>query len=233
MAGMYQKLNRIDLTKYFYPEQNLELRLDRNPPLSEETLSVSAIVVALDRELQLKLAEEGKFLLDHFLVGKLLTIYYGWPDRILIFKSKIIKAEPEGMVFIEPPTVMLSKDRHSGARIPLLVPVTYRVLGFKNKNVEHLCNKLGSGQSQELSLGGMRIFTDLRLPPGLIVTLEFNFEGNPFQLTGSIRRVQELKRNSYQYGIGIQFLKPSSEEREQISRLLDRLNELAKEDFSI
>lgn len=233
MAGMYRKLNRVDLTKYFFPEQNLELRLDRNSPFSEESLSVSAVVVSLDRELQLKLAEEGKLWLDHFVTGKLLTIYYGWPDRVLVFKSKIIGAGPDGTLLIEPPTVMISKERHSGARIPLLVPVTYRVLGFKNKNVEHLCNKQGNGESQELSLGGMRIFTDLRLPPGLIVIVEFSFEGKSFELTGSIRRVQELKRDNYQYGIGIQFLKPTFEEREQISQLLDRLNELDKEDFSV
>jgi hypothetical protein len=220
----------MDLARILQPRQRLEIILTRNTGEEGrlERTSIPAVIQELNTgTIQLKLDEEGRNWFSQLRPGRSITIQTGRSDGLFTFKSKIIRREIRDgyCVIVESPRILASRERRGGPRVPLIVPVVYRVLSYREKNLNHLSDKIGTGESQDLSKGGMTLFTDLQLPVGLTLLIEITLEGETISLVGIIRRVQQLASREYDFAVGIQFLEPGIEHQELIARTIVKTGE--------
>lgn len=220
----------MDLGRILQPHQKLEVTLTRT--IGEdgrlERISVPAVIESLDSgAIQLVLDEQGRNWFGLFRPGRAVTIQSGRSDGLFTFKSKVIRREiREGFrVLIESPRILASRERRGGPRVPLIVPVVYRVLSFRDQTLNHLSDKIGTGESQDLSNGGITLLTDLQLPVGMIILVEITLEEETVALVGIVRRVHNLTRRDYTFAVGIQFLEPGQEHQDIIARTIQKTGE--------
>jgi hypothetical protein len=90
--------------------------------------------------------------------------------------------------------------------------------------VIHLINVAARvhGRILDLSIGGCRIRTDEHFPVGIYtrVETEFQLEGLPFRLAGVTQAIHDRRH------VGIRFLDMSERKREQVTQLMDEIEEL-------
>jgi hypothetical protein len=225
LGGTYLRLNPMDLARILQPQQSLEITLTRNSNVEGrvERISVPAMIHELDSgTIQLILKEEGRNWFSLFRPGRSITIQTGRSNGLFTFKSKVIRREIRDgcRVIVESPRILASRERRGGPRVPLIIPVVYRVLSYRERNLNHLSEKIGTGESQDLSKGGITLLTDLQLPVGLTLLVEMTLEGETVSLVGIVRRVQRLTRREYDYAVGIQFLEPGVEHQELIAKTI-------------
>lgn len=230
MGGTYLRLNPMDLARILQPHQKLEITLTRSVGEDGhlERISVPAIIQTIDSgAIQLVLDEQGRNWFGLFRPGRSVTIQSGRHDGLFTFKSKVIRREiRDGFrILIESPRILASRERRGGPRVPLIVPVVYRVLSFREQTLNHLSDKIGTGESQDLSKGGITLLTDLQLPVGMIILVEVTLEEATVSLVGIVRRVQNLTSRDYTYAVGIQFLEPGSEHQDLITRTITKTGE--------
>jgi hypothetical protein len=100
-----------------------------------------------------------------------------------------------------------------------------------NDSAEIHLIKIGSilkGRILDLSLGGCRIRTDERFPVGIYtrVETEFLLEGLPFRLGGVIQAIHD------HYTVGIRFLDLSERRRQQLTDLMEEIEEMRRANTS-
>lgn len=233
----YLRLNPMDMARILRPNQQLEIMLTRTLGDSQvERVSVKSVILSLnDGTIQLLLLEEGRMWFSLFRPGRTITIHTGRTDGLFTFKSKIIRREvKDGVrILIESPKIMASKERRGAPRIPLIVPVVYRVMSFRQKELTHLSDKVGTGESQDLGKGGITLLTDLQLPVGMNLMVEMTLEDTTVTLIGTVRRSQPIKQGDYAYSIGLQFIDLGLEEQEIIERVFRKTDELFKGGISL
>jgi hypothetical protein len=81
-----------------------------------------------------------------------------------------------------------------------------------------------TGNIVDLSMSGCRIRTDEQFPVGIYrrVETEFNFDGLPFRLPGVVQALHN------KFTVGIRFLDMSSRKREQLTQLMEEIEEMRK-----
>lgn len=233
MGGTYLRLNPMDMARVLHSNQRLELTLNPtvNSEKRSERITVPARILALESGvIRLALDEEGRPWFSMFRSGRSLTIQTGRSSGLYIFKSKIIRREVQDgvQIWIESPRILASKERRGRPRIPILTPVVYRVLSFRDKVLHHLSEKIGTGASSDLSNNGIRLLTDLQLPVGLTILIEMNLEGETVSLVGLVRQSCLEIRKEYAYSVGIQFMEPGVEHQEFILRAIDKAGQRFK-----
>lgn len=224
MGSTYTRLNPADLARIFQPQQRIELIITKTGSNGiVEALSFHAIILKIENDqITLTLAEDTSSNFNQFRTGKVISIHTGRSDGMLIFKSKILsKNQAVRTITIETPKVMASKERRGGPRVPFHVPVVYRVLSFRSEKLHHLSSKIGTGESQNLGLGGMTIITDLKLPVGLVLALEFTLEGENLALTGIVKRSEAINKLKKSFAIGIKFIEPNITHQELIAKIVE------------
>lgn len=229
MGGTYLRLNPADLTRIFQPNQRVVVIINRssgeNGEIEQHTFNAHIIGIENDQLALAFLAPPG---LDFtfFRIGRVITIETGRSNGMFTFKSKIIsKNITEGILYVESPKVLASRERRQKPRIPFTVPVIYRVISYRDQSLDHLSTKIGIGESQDLAEGGITLLTDLKLPVGLILIVEFALENEDVALAGIVRRSAPAHHLHHRFAIGIKFLEPASEHQELILRVIERYNE--------
>jgi c-di-GMP-binding flagellar brake protein YcgR len=238
MGGTYLRLNQMDLARILHPNQRLEITLNRTSSDGSklERISVPANILSLENGvIHLSLSEEGRAWFSLFRTGRAVTIHTGRTDGLFTFKSKILRREvKEGVrIVIESPKILASKERRGGPRVPLIVPVVYRVLSFRDKKLFHLADKIGTGESRDLSNGGITLLTNLQLPIGMNLLIEFPLEGESVSLVGVVRRVLSANQQDFAYAVGLQFLEAGPEHQELITRAIHKTGEIFKGGISL
>jgi len=81
-----------------------------------------------------------------------------------------------------------------------------------------------AGNIVDLSMSGCRIRTDEQFPVGIYrrVETEFTFDGLPFRLPGVVQALHN------RFTVGIRFLDMSSRKREQLTQLMEEIEEMRK-----
>jgi len=81
-----------------------------------------------------------------------------------------------------------------------------------------------TGNIVDLSMSGCRIRTDEQFPVGIYrrVETEFTFDGLPFRLPGVVQAMHN------KFTVGIRFLDMSSRKREQLTQLMEEIEEMRK-----
>jgi hypothetical protein len=233
MSGNYIRLNPTDLARIFPLRQPLELtvrsREGEGKPTHNVTLTARVISEEYDR-LELLIPEiPAASASTLFLPGKVASLQTGRANSSYTFKSKIIGFNMEHSVLtLEPPIIMTSRERRRNKRVPLSVPVTFRVLSFRNRRLDYLAEKVGLGSSQDLSCGGITLITDLYLPAGLKLLLEFCIEDKFIAVAGIVRWSEAVNKSDYSYAAGIKFLDYSPEFEGIISTVFTKSTEFFK-----
>jgi hypothetical protein len=222
MSGNYIRLNPTDLARIFPLQQSLEITV-RNMEVDSNkanniTFTARVISEEYDR-LDLFIPEISAVSASALLLpGKVASLQTGRANSSYTFKSKIIGYNPEQSILrLEPPVIMTSRERRRNKRVPLSVPVTFRVISFRNRRLDYLAEKIGLGSSQDLSCGGITMITDLYLPIGLKLELEFCIEDKFVSVAGVVRWSEAVSRSNNSYAAGIKFLDYSTEFQEIIS----------------
>lgn len=224
MGSTYSRLTPAELTRIFQPQQRLEVVLNRTTQNGLiDPISLQATISKCEND-QIILTLIGDNINDLNLLraGRVIALHTGRSNATLTFKSKIIDRNLDKKeIVIETPKMMSSKERRGGPRVPLSIPVIYRVLSFRNQKLHHLSSKIGKGESQDIALGGITLLTDLKLPVGLVLALEFTFEGEQLALNGVIRRSEAIDKIQNSYAIGIKFLDPHLAQQEIINKIVE------------
>lgn len=239
MGDTYLHLNPMDLARIFQPLQCVEVTISRT--VGDESrvhhVTVPSYIINLENgRISLEIHREEESLFSLFRPGRVVTIQTGRSDGLFSFKSKILHRHlvPAGLAIeIESPRIMASKERRRGPRIPIILPVVYRVVSFRERELNHLANKIGIGQSENLSKGGITLLTDLQLPVGMILLVELVLDDQKITLAGIVRRSQVRHKMENTYALGIQFLEPGLAHQELIERTISRNGEIFKGGLSL
>jgi hypothetical protein len=237
LGGTYIRLNPSDVARLFMPQQSVEITIAKttgdNNGQSEQLSFLASIEERNNEKMVLRFNENAAPYFNLFRTGKLITIHTGRSDGIFNFKSKILSRSQSNLkVTVETPKVLSSSDRRGGPRVPLTVPIVYRVLSFKDQQLSHLADKVGLGESLDLGKGGILLLTDLKLPVGMTLLIEFTLDDNPISLVGVVKRSSQNKLNN-QFSVGIKFLEPGIEHQELIERAIGKSGELFKGKLSL
>jgi hypothetical protein len=233
MSGNYIRLNPTDLARIFPLQQPLEITVrnmeaggNKAPNITFAARIISEEYDRLDLFIpDISVVSASTLLLP----GKVASLQTGRANSSYTFKSKIIGFNPDQNVLnLEPPVIMTSRERRRNKRVPLSVPVTFRVVSFRNRRLDYLAEKIGLGSSQDLSCGGITMITDLYLPIGLKLLLEFCIEDKFVSVAGIIRWSKAVNRSNNSYAVGIKFLDYSPEFQEIISAAFTKSTEFFK-----
>lgn len=225
----YLRLNPGDLVRLFHPGQSLQIAI--NPTAESRRLqkyqTFHVGVVRLEnQQMILTLPRIDQADCSLFRNGRIITIETGHANNALMFKTKIIsKNSAEGTFQIENPKIAANRERRSSPRMPITIPITYRVASYYNQPVDHLTEKIGLGESQNLAKGGIALLTELSLPIGLTLIIQFVLEGIEISLAGIVRRVTSTGLLRRHYTAGIQFLEPSLEHQALIMQAIEKAGE--------
>lgn len=214
MDGAYTRLTPISLARIFQPEQHLKVTLnsvtDANGEKAPRTFEATILKLESD-QLFVTLTNPSLDELQLFRTGRVVTIETGCAGGVFTFKSKIIsKRTADANIGIECPKVLASKERRRSPRANLTVPVVYKVIGFNDRKIKHLSEKVGIGESRELAQGGLTFFTDLSLPVGLVVVVEFHLEGASLSIAGVVQRSIATDNTNRHFNVGIKFINPEA-----------------------
>lgn len=237
MGGTYIRLNPADLNRIFQPEQRLTIVLNRSAGEEgqSERFFFNAYIAKFENE-QIVLSLPENVLHDWHLFrsGRVITIETGRSNDMFTFKSKILSRNNiTRTIHIESPKVLASKERRGDPRVPLTVPVIYHVVSFKNRKLNHLADKIGIGESQDLAKGGITLLTDLELPVGLTLIVEFALEGKDISLAGIVRRAIPTDKTKHHYAVGIKFLQPGPQHQELIQQAIEKSSQRFKGKISL
>ncbi|HOP75067.1 MAG TPA: PilZ domain-containing protein [Bacillota bacterium] len=226
MGSTYLRLNPAELIRVFQPNQQVVVIINQ-PAMDNgeiEQYSFSTQIIRIENhQLVLGFLPHSEVDLGLFRNGRVITIETGRSNGMFTFKSKIIsKNISEGTLYLESPKILANTERRRKPRVPYTVPVIYRVISYRDQNLDHLSTKIGIGESQDLSEGGMTLLTDLKLPVGLILIVEFTLDNEDIALAGIVRRSAAAHRSHHQFAIGIKFLEPSSKYKELIMKTIEK-----------
>ncbi len=216
----YYELHPLDLIQILKPGQILEISQQELHHFSNfETLSLRATLNSFhEQTLIVDFPYEAKPFINTFKPGAVVTIETSRYDGCTCFKSKILQQDQVSLqLVLAKPRIMTSKERRSEPRLSFVTSITYQILSFQGRELPHLQQKFGHGESINLSRNGMTLRTNLDLPLNLVILIKFNFIGNETTLTGIIR-------NSNAATIGVQFLRPSRTGTEFIQQILTQQN---------
>jgi hypothetical protein len=233
MSGNYIRLNPTDLARIFPLQQPLEITVRNMEAGGNKAPNITFAARIISEEydrLDLFISDISVVSASTLLLpGKVASLQTGRANSSYTFKSKIIGFNPEQNVLtLEPPVIMTSRERRRNKRVPLSVPVTFRVVSFRNRRLDYLAEKIGLGSSQDLSCGGITMITDLYLPIGLKLLLEFCIEDKFVSVAGIIRWSKAVNRSNNSYAVGIKFLDYSPEFQEIISAAFTKSTEFFK-----
>jgi hypothetical protein len=214
-------LNPIDMARIFHPNQQVEIVLDLaydNKDGSGHIAAKGRITSVKDDSLIVALEEKVDPRSTPFRVGRTVTIQTGRGDGVFCFTSKVINLglEKEFILILEAPQITPCQERRGGARMPLNVSVSYQPLRYGDRDLGHLAAKLGHGESQDLSQGGITLRTNLRLPAGLILLVHMKLEGELIPLIGQVVRSHPADDTGQSFITGVKFLDPTPEQQELI-----------------
>lgn len=223
MSTTYSSLNHLEWLSYFKPNLAVELVLHYRK--DGEILSYAtpaSVMFASPQTIEFALPPEVRPFIDLFTPESLITIHHGRSEQLLVCKSRIAETfqENELRVVVVPPRVIANKERRQLKRVPFVAPVSFQIVSFRSKNLKQLANKVGSGEIQDVSLGGLTLLTDLKLPIGLIIQIELTYQSQPLILSGIVRRVQSLTRREFTHAVGIQFIALEPEDQYWISTII-------------
>jgi c-di-GMP-binding flagellar brake protein YcgR len=229
----YIRLNPLDLARFFTPNQFLELTVSNREEGSEKTRHITFTAQVISSEpdrLDLSIPELSPDSSPAlFLSGRVVNMQTGLANRSYVFKSKIIAFNLAPKILtLEPPVIMTSRERRRNKRMPLTVPVTFRVLSFRDRQLDYLAEKIGKGSSQDLSCGGITMITELSLPVGLKLLLEFCIDDKLISVAGIVRWTKAMNKLNNDYAAGIKFLDYSPEFQKIISTVFDKSTDFFK-----
>ncbi len=111
-----------------------------------------------------------------------------------------------------------TQEQRRYLRMKMRQPVLVQEFGFSD-------NRVFSGFSKNICMGGVLIETDHALPSGTIVKLSLPIStGSPLLLIGKIVRVTRSPRNGYDMGIAISFQEMAKTANNEISDFLRKTN---------
>lgn len=237
MSETYLKLDPSEINRIFQINQPLEIIINKGADSGRfEEISGKATILAIEAEtMTLSLSKELLDWFDLFLPQKMIAIQSGYSNEFIFFRSKILRRmiEDSFQIIIENPRVVIKRERRVSRRKPLFSPINYRILRLGDRSLEHLSEKIGTGESKDVSKGGVTILTNLQLPVGLTILIEFPLAGKNISLIGQVRHVKPLQNSNYSFVIGVQFIQPGSEDQKTITENLLKDETLHKGELSL
>lgn len=222
MSEMYLTLDSNELNRIFQANQPIEITIFKasNNGRFEEISGKATIMTVDDATMTLSLSRELLNWFDLFLPQKMITIQYSNSNELIFFRSKIVRRviQESFQIIIETPRVVIKRERRVSKRNPLISPITYRILRLGDRELKHLASKIGTGESQDLSKGGVTLLTNLKLPVGLTLLIEFPLAGNSISMIGRVKHTRSLQNSDYSFIAGIQFIQPGPEEQDIIGK---------------
>ncbi|HPT86893.1 MAG TPA: hypothetical protein PL004_03435 [Bacillota bacterium] len=142
MGSTYLRLNPADLIRVFQPNQQVVVIINQ-PAMDNgeiEQYSFSAQIIGSENhQLVLGFLPHSEVDFGLFRNGRVITIETGRSNGMFTFKSKIIsKNISEGTLYLESPKILANTERRRKPRVPYTVPVIYRVISYRDQNLDHL-----------------------------------------------------------------------------------------------
>ena len=222
MSEMYLKLSSNDLNHLFQPNQPLEIIINKASDNGhfEEITGNTKILDVNESTMVLSLSRELLDWFDLFLPQKMIAIQSCHSGELLFFRSKILRRviQESFQIIIESPRVVIKRERRVSRRKPLYCSINYRILRLGDRDLKHLASKIGTGESQDVSKGGITLLTNLQLPIGITLLVEFPLAGKTISMIGRVRHVRSLQNSDYSFVAGVQFIQPGPAEQELINR---------------
>jgi hypothetical protein len=232
MSEMYLKLDLNELKQFFQPNQPIEIIINKasdNGRIQEITGKAKVLEV-YESTMTLSLSRELLDWFDLFLPQKMIAIQSCHSNELLFFRSKILKRiiQESFQIIIESPRVVIKRERRVSRRKPLYCPINYRILRLGDHDLKHLSSKIGVGESQDISRGGVTLLTNLQLPVGITLLIEFPLAGKTISIVGQVRHVRSLQNSDYSFVAGVQFIQPGPAEQELINNSISMDDPLQK-----
>lgn len=232
MSEMYLKLDSNELNRIFQINLPLEIIINKASDNGRfEEITGKATILAVDTAtMTLALSRDLLDWFDLFLPQKMIAIQSSHSNELIFFRSKILRRiiQESFQIIIESPRMVIKRERRISRRKPLFSPICYRILRLGDRDLKHLTSKIGTGESQDVSKGGVTLLTNLELPVGLTLLIEFPLAGKSISMIGKVRHVHSLQNSDYSFVAGVQFIQPGSEEQELISRSISQDDILQK-----
>ena len=226
MSEMYLRLDSRELNRLFQPNQSVEIIINKpsNNGLFEEITGKAKVLEVNEATMVLSLSRELLDWFDLFLPQKMIAIQSCHSGELLFFRSKILRRviQESFQIIIESPRVVIKRERRVSRRKPLFCPINFRILRLGDRDLKHLASKIGTGESHDISKGGVALLTNLQLPVGITLLVEFPLAGKTVSLIGRVKHVRSLQNSDYSFVTGVQFIQPEPEELELITKNISR-----------
>jgi hypothetical protein len=235
----YSRLNLMELARLFQPGVKLELLLSNGKsPAPTDISGFPAYVLHWEHNrISLTVPEMDCIAperLTGLAAGRLITLQTGGTSGCSQFTTKITTWDiAKKEITVALPTIMINSERRRAIRLPLSVAVTYQVLKFHSRELNHLTHKIGIGTSQDLSCYGMNLITELILPVGILLLIRFNLDQQPLIVYGTVRRVKPLNSFNTLSATGIKFIDPTPEFQATVTRIIAKSTAVFHERFLV
>lgn len=231
------KLDPNELCRVFQPNQSLEITINKASDNGRfEEISGKATILTIDSTtMTLSLARTLLDWFDLFLPQKMIAIQSCNSNELIFFRSKILRRtiQDSFQIVIESPKVVIKRERRVSKRKPLFTQINYRMLRLGDRDLKHLASKIGTGESKDVSKGGITLLTNLQLPVGITLLIEFPLAGKSISVIGQVRHVRSLHNSDYSFVVGVQFIQPGPEEQALINKAISNGDQLQKAGFSL
>ncbi len=231
------KLDSNDLNRIFQTNQPLEIIINKASDNGRfEEISGKATILAVDATtMTLSLSRDLLDWFDLFLPQKMIAIQSCNSNELIFFRSKILRRtiQESFQIIIESPRVVIKRERRVSKRKPLFTQVNYRMLRLGDRDLKHLTSKIGTGESKDVSKGGITLLTNLQLPVGITLLIEFPLAGKSISVIGRVQHVHPMQKSDYSYIVGVQFIQPGPEEQDLIDRGISKDDALHKGGLSL
>lgn len=231
------KLDSNELCRVFQPNQPLEIIINKASDNGRfEEVSGKATILAIDSTtMTLSLSRALLDWFDLFLPQKMIAIQSCNSNELIFFRSKILRRtiQDSFQIIIESPKVVIKRERRVSKRKPLFTQINYRMLRLGDRDLKHLASKIGTGESKDVSKGGITLLTNLQLPVGITLLIEFPLAGKSISMIGQVRHVRSLHNSDYSFVVGVQFIQPGPEEQDLINKAISGDDQLQKGGLSL
>lgn len=231
------KLDSNDINRVFQTNQPLEIIISKASDNGRfEEISGKATILTVDAaSMTLSLSRELLDWFDLFLPQKMIAIQSCNSDELIFFRSKIIRRtiQESFQIIIESPRVVIKRERRVSKRKPLFTPINFHMLRLGDRDLKHLASKIGTGESKDVSKGGITLLTNLQLPVGITLLIEFPLAGKSISMIGRVRHVRSMQNSDYSFIVGVQFIQPGPEEQELIERSITKEDAFHKGGLSV
>lgn len=231
------KLDSNELCRVFQPNQPLEIIINKAADNGRfEEISGKATILAIDSTtMTLSLSRTLLDWFDLFVPQKMIAIQSCNFNELIFFRSKILRRtiQDSFQIIIESPRVVIKRERRVSKRKPLFTQINYRILRLGDRDLKHLTSKIGTGESKDVSKGGITILTNLQLPVGITLLIEFPLAGKSISMIGQVKHVRPLQNSDYSYVAGVQFIQPGPEEQDLINKAISHADDLHKGGLSL